>query len=132
MDSKKKLLIFVLFFIIAFIFFRLRVLLFYSDGEMPLLREATGLTIHHFHYGLLIILLASLMLIFWEINGFSVGLIGFGLGAVFDSFIPRLFSFNSVRMTEIAFYEYSFWWTILLFVNVILLSFVFYLWNKKL
>ncbi len=131
MDAWKKILIFILFFIIAFIFFRLRFLLFYSDGELPLLREATGLTVHHFHYGLLIILIAALLLIFYRVNSVSIALMGFGLGTVFDSFISRLFSFGSVRMTEIAVYEYSFWWTILLFINVVLLAMIFYFWRER-
>lgn len=131
MDKGRKLLVFVGFFVLAFVFFRLRVMLFYSDGELPLLRAVTGLTIHHFHYGLIFILIAALMLIFWKVNVFSVGLMGFGLGTVYDSFISRMFSFDSVRVVEIAKYNYSFGLTLLLFGVVVLLAIVFYLAGER-
>ena len=129
MDSRKKLGIFAGFFVLAFVFFRLRVLIFYREGGMPLLRGITGLTIHHLHYGLIFILIASLMLIFWKVNQVSVGLMGFGLGTVYDSFISRLLSFESIRTDEIAKYNHSFGLTLLLFGVVVLFAVVFYLWN---
>lgn len=131
MDSKRKLGVFILFFLFAFIYYRVRVYLSFNDGSVPFLRAITGLTIHHYHFGLLIILIAAMTLIFYRVNSFSVGLMGFGLGAVFDSFIARLMSFNSVRMVEIARYNYSFVFTLGLIVNVIMLSLVFYFWNEK-
>ena len=103
----------------------------YSDVSVSFLRELTRLTIHHYHYGLLIILISALMLIFYEVNGWSVGLMGFGLGSTFDSFISRLFSFSSNRIVEISNYNYSFIFTIIVFINIILLSVIFYLVGRS-
>jgi|TARA_Y100000034_G_scaffold126700_1_gene178323 hypothetical protein len=126
MNPRKKLFVFVVFFLVALVYYRLKVLLVYGDGEVSFLREVTGLTIHHYHYGLIIVLIASLLLIFYRVNGFSVGLMGFGLGSVFDSFVSRLFSVGD-RVREITVYNGSFVLTIIVFVNVVILSFVFYL-----
>jgi len=131
MRKRTSLLIFLLAFVIAFIFWRLSVLFFYSDGRPGVLRSLTGLTFHHYHYGLIFILIAALYLIFKSVDEFSIGLMGFGLGSVYDSFISRLFSFNSSRMTEIAAYDYSFVFTLVLFLDVVLLSGVFYLVGRK-
>jgi len=129
MKNKNKLIVFVSFFLIAFIFFRLKV--FLDKGKISIFRWMTGLSVHHYHYGLVIILIASLMLIFWKINSLSVGLMGFGLGSVFDSFISRLFNFGGNRVIEINRYNYSFELTGLLFGIIVLLSSIFYLWNEK-
>jgi|TARA_B100002003_G_scaffold249897_1_gene287486 hypothetical protein len=130
MNPRKKLLVFVSFFVLAFIYYRLRVLLFYSDGGVSFLRGVTGLTIHHYHYGLIIVLIASLLLVFYRVDGFSVGLMGFGLGSVFDSFVSRLFSVSD-RVREISVYNESFVLTMIVFVNVVLLSLVFYLLEAR-
>ena len=131
MRAKEKLVVFVSLFLIAFIYFRLRVLLFFNGGGVSFIRAVTGLSIHHYHWGLIIILIASLMLIFWKVSFVSVGLMGFGLGSVFDSFVSRLFSFGGNRVLEISKYNYSFGLTCLLFGIIVLLSLIFYLWNDK-
>lgn len=131
MKAKEKLIVFVSLFLIAFIYFRLRVLLFFNGGGVGLLRSVTGLSIHHYHWGLIIILIASMMLIFWEVSFVSVGLMGFGLGSVYDSFISRLFSFGSNRALEISRYNQSFGLTLLLFGIIVFLGCVFSLWNEK-
>jgi hypothetical protein len=130
MDPKKKLLVFVSFFVLALIYYRLKVYLFFNDGEISFSREITGLTIHHYHYGLIIVLIASLLLIFYKVNGFSVGLIGFGLGSVFDSFVSRLFSVSD-RVREISVYNGSFVLTLIIFMDVIFLSCIFYLLRRR-
>ena len=129
MKSRKKLVIFVCFFVLSFIFWRVKVFFNYSNGEVPFLREVTGLTIHHYHYGLLIILIAALLLIFYKVNEWSIAIMAFGLGSVFDSFVSRLFGGNN-RVAEIAVYNDSFLLSILVFVNIILLSIVIYYSEK--
>ena len=131
MRLKKRLLVFVSLFIIAFVFWRLKVLVYHNNGELPFLRAITGLTFHHFHYGLVFILIAALLLIFYKVNSFSVGLMGFGLGTALDSFISRLFSFSSNRSRELSAYDSSFIFTLIMFLDVILLTFVFYFWGKR-
>src|SRR3989344_3308741 len=127
MDRKRRLVVFLSFFVLAFIYWRIRVFLFSGGGEIPFFREITGLTIHHFHYGLIFVLIASLLIIFYKVNFFSVGLMGFGLGSAFDSFVSRLLNFSSVRAKEISSYNASFPFTILVFVNIVLLTIIFYL-----
>jgi hypothetical protein len=131
MNNKKKLVIFILFFVIALLFWRLRVLFFYSDGNLPFLREVTGLTIHHYHYGIFLILVSALLLIFYKRNLFSIGLMGFGIGSVFDSVISGLIKTNTIRGVEITRYNQSLHLTIFLFFIVIMLSIVFYLISEK-
>jgi hypothetical protein len=131
MKLKDRLLVFIGFFAIAFIYFRVRVFFSFNNGEVPLIRQITGLTIHHFHYGLIFILIAALLLIFYKINWTSIGLMGFGLGTTLDSFVSRLFSFSSVRTREVATYNSSFLFTLMLFFDVILLAIVFYYWNER-
>jgi len=79
---------------------------------------------------LIIVLIASLLLVFYRVDGFSVGLMGFGLGSVFDSFVSRLFSVSD-RVREISVYNESFVLTMIVFVNVVLLSLVFYLLEAR-
>jgi len=130
MDLKKRLITLISFFIIAFAFWRLDVFFFYNEGDLPFFRAVTGLTFHHYHYGILIILLASLMLVFFKRGFFSIALMGFGLGSVFDSFVSRLFG-GSNRVKEISTYNFSFTYTLILFIAVILLFFIFYVLAKN-
>ena len=128
---KKRLIIFASFFVLSFIYWRTYVFLFYNSGEISALRQLTGLTIHHADYGLIFILIAALLLIFHKINTFSVGLMGFGLGSVFDSFVSGLFKFNSSRIVEISLYNRGFFFTIFVFINILLLTTIFYFLGKR-
>ncbi len=126
MDMKKRLWIFIGAFIVAFVYWRAKVFFFVGDNDVPWFRAVTGLTVHHFHYGLIFISIASLLLIFVSVNWISVGLMGFGLGTTLDSFVSRMMSFSSVRAQEISTYQSSFPFTVIFFMNIVLLSFVFY------
>ncbi len=128
MKSKDRLLVFVSFFIMSFIFWRLWV--FYDDGEVSFLRGITGLNIHHYHYGMVFVLIALFMFMFYKINKYSVALAGFGFGSFFDGFVSRLVG-TSMRKIEITNYNQAFSSTILVFLIIILLSVVFYFWNEK-
>jgi hypothetical protein len=130
MRALNKFIVFSGFLFLALFFWRLNVLLFYNDGGISLLRELTGLTIHHYHYGLLIVLMASLLIIFFRNGLFSVGLMGFGLGSVFDSFISRLFR-NSGRMGEIINYNNAIIPTTILFFIIVLMAGIFCLMESK-
>ena len=131
MNNKKKLIIFISCFVLAFLFWRLRVFLFYNNGNLPFLRVATGLAIHHYHYGILFILVSALLLIFYKRNYFSVGLMGFGLGSALDSVISGLLKTNTIRGVEIIRYNQGFALTIFLFLIVIILSSIFFLSSKN-
>jgi len=131
MKLRTRLIVFVSAFLITFFYWRVKVFFFVGDDEVPWIREVTGLTIHHFHYGLIFITIASLLLIFFEINWFSVGLMGIGLSTALDSFISRMMNFSSVRANEIATYNNSFIFTLIFFLDVILLAVIFYLIRER-
>ena len=113
--------------IVGFIFWRLKVL--YTGGKISFLRAITGLTIHHYHYGLLILTFFLLLYLFYSKKILFVGFIGLGLGSVLDSFMSRLFSANT-RAQEIFNYNINFWNTILLFGIVLIFACIFYLKRK--
>ena len=132
MNKEKRLKIFILLLLIAFLYWRISVLVFYNDRGMGFLRETTGLNIHHYHYGIIFILIAALIMIFHKINGFSAGVMGFGIGSVADSFISRLLSNGGTRVGEIANYnEVLLLPTFFLFGVIILISIMFYLTGKN-
>jgi len=130
MAKSKNLFVFCVSLLIGLVFWRLYVLVFYLDDKVSYLREITGLTIHHYHYGLLIVLFAALFLIFFRKNYFSIALMGFGLGTVFDSFISRLFKSFS-RSEEIFNYYNVFPYTVLLFIGIIIFAVLFNLAGEK-
>lgn len=130
MDLRNRLIVLISFFIIAFAFWRLEVFFLYNEGNLPFFRAVTGLTFHHYHYGILIILLASLLLVFFKRGFISIALMGFGLGSVFDSFVSRLFG-GSNRVKEISTYNFSFSYTLIVFIAIILLFFIFYVIAKN-
>ena len=130
MNKEKRLKIFILLLLIAFLYWRISVFVFYNYGDMGFLRETTGLNVHHYHYGIIFILIAALIMIFHKINGFSVGVMGFGIGSVADSFISRLLSNGGTRVGEIANYNEVLLPTLFLFGVIILISIMFYLTGK--
>ncbi len=123
-DRIRKLLIFIAFFIFAFIFWRLNVSLFYDEGEVSFFRGLTGLNIHHYHYGILFVLIAFFIFIFFKINNLGISLAGFGFGSFFDGFVSRLLMDGS-RNLEIANYNNAFGASILLFIDIILIGVIF-------
>ena len=130
MKSLNKLIVFLGFLFLALFLWRLEVLLFYSNGGVSFLRALTGLKIHHYHYGLLIVLMSSLLMIFFRNGLFSIGLMGFGLGTVFDSFISGLLE-STGRVVEIVNYNNSFIPTTILFFVIALMASIFCLMEKS-
>lgn len=129
-EKKRYLFLFVVSLLLSFVFWRLWVLLLLGQDRVGLLRGATGLTFHHYHYGLVLILFAALFLIFFRKNSFSVVLMGLGLGSVFDSFVSRLVK-SGTRYEEIFNYHIVFWDTVLLFIVIILLAGFIYRLSEK-
>jgi len=130
MIIKRKLQYFVISLLLALTYWRIEVLLFYNNGEISFLREITNLSIHHYHYGILILTAGLLILLFYQQNKFSVILTGFGLGTILDSFVSRLYPASS-RIQEIANYNEALPSTILLFVIIILLSILCFISKKS-
>ena len=112
---------FSLFLFLPLIFYRLVV--FFRLGEVSLLREFTGLNVHHYHYGVLLVSIGILLLLFYEVSLFSICLTGFGLGAMLDGFISSLFK-STTRAGEIVNYQGALIPTLILFIGVMGLVFV--------
>jgi hypothetical protein len=112
--------------ILPLIFFR--ILVFLKDGRVSFLRHITGLSVHHYHYGIILLTMAVILLIFYKISSLTIILAGLGLGSTLDSFISSLFpSIN--RAQEIVNYNLNLIPTIVLFVGVIFLIII--IQNKK-
>ena len=114
--------------ILAIVFWRASV--FLKGGEVSILREITGLNIHHYTYGIFMIFIAALIFIFYKVEKYSITLMGFGFGSFFDGFISRL-SGGSVRAIEIANYNKDFRLTILLFMILGISTTCVYLFLKE-
>ena len=123
MKEKKRLFLFVVSFILPLIFFRLYV--FVNNGRVSLLRELTGLQIHHSHYGIILTTIAVILILFYEVSVFSVIFAGLGLGTMFDSFISSLFP-SFTRAEEISHYFLNTIPTTFLFLGVISIVMVLY------
>ena len=123
MDPKKKLLVFCFWFMFALVFWR--GLVFFKNGSISVLRASTGFNFHHYHYGILFMLIGSLILIFYMINSLSIGLVSFGLGTILDGSISRLIG-SGIRSREIFLYNQNLLPTLLLFFVVVLIGGCFY------
>ena len=130
MKNEKVFYIFSISFILSLIYWRLRVFWFYNNGRLPNLRALTGLKIHHYHYGLLLLTIAIILLLFLRKNNLSVLLAGFGLGSVLDSLISGMFK-STTRAQEIANYQNNLPYTIILFIMIIFISFIFYIIGRE-
>ncbi len=125
MDKKRTLIIFSLAFIIPILLFRIFVFLLCAKDFCPIAQNITGLSIHHFHFGMLLLLIAVLLLVFFKKNVYTIGLTGLGLGITLDQFIPSLL-LQTERAEEVAVYFDSTIGTIILVCLVLILSFIFY------
>ncbi|MBT4135876.1 hypothetical protein HOD75_05065 [archaeon] len=123
--EKKRLLLFSVSLLLAFVYWRLLVMNFVNLSEVSFLRGITGLNFHHYHYGILVLLLMFLFIMFFKINSFIVVLAGFGFGTYFDGFLSRLFS-SSNRYGELMNYHNNFFSSLIFFICIILVSFIFY------
>jgi|TARA_B100001971_G_C18070032_1_gene472581 hypothetical protein len=118
--NKRRLIIFGISFLIPLIYYRL-LILFLPKNYIPTLRELTSLNLHHLHYGIIIITITILLLLFYKINTFSTILSGLGLGLIVDTFIPSLF-LDTVRENELLVYSQHFTGTIILFGIILILA----------
>ncbi len=125
-----KLMVFSISLIVSLIFWRGWVYLFSGVEKVSFLRGVTGLNIHHYHYGMFLVLIVMLIFIFYRVNNFLIALVGFGFGTYFDGFVSRLFK-SGTRADEIFNYYNNLFPTILLFGVLIVLAFVFYRISEK-
>lgn len=128
MEQKKKLVLFCISMVLAFVFWRVSV--FLRGGKIGILRELTGLNFHHYHYGMLMVFIACIIFIFYKVEKYSLLLAGFGFGTFFDGFVSRIVG-NSSRAIEIANYNSAFGLTIFLFGILVLICLNVYLFFRK-
>lgn len=76
-----------------------------KDFLQTALRDRLGLNLHHAHWGILWILCATISLLFWEKNIFSITLMGFGWGLLIDEICPSLGMPTPGRETELRVYN---------------------------
>ena len=88
MVREKEFWMFSLCFFIPFFFYRIIVLL--RGGEVSVLRGITGYSVHHSHYGILLVLIGVLAFLFVQAREISLVLSGLGLGSILDSFVSSL------------------------------------------
>jgi len=121
----KEIFIFMIFLLIPFIYYRILYYLYRDYFKISALRKKSGLQIHHIHYGIFIILVASFILLFFGKNNYVISLLGLGLGLCLDEFIPALLMpWN--RKVELGAYEKGFISTLILLVVIILILFLIY------
>lgn len=116
--SVRNLVLFCVSLVLPLVIYRTLVFVVYVGRPSPL-RALTGLTVHHLHYGVIILTVAVVMLILWQRGPLSVILAGLGLGLILDEFIPSLL-LQTQRAEEIAAYTRGFVPTIVLFLVLLL------------
>ncbi len=124
----------ILFFIIALVLPHIfyRTILFTREKffDKPILREKTGLKIHHMNYGMTILLISITFLLFTEKNIYITTAMGLGMGLMFDEFIPALLM-KSKRKDEMIVYKKSFKSTLVLFIILVILLIILSLLIKS-
>ena len=91
------------------------------------LRNKSGLNIHHGHWGFLLALLSTWMLVYGFHNYISIGLAGFGWGLMLDEIIPMLNMPSLGRDLELDVYGKSRNSTIIIISLVVVLSVIIFL-----
>ncbi len=91
------------------------------------LRNKSGLNIHHGHWGFLLALLSTWMLVFGFHNYISIGLAGFGWGLMLDEIMPMLNMPSLAEILSLMFMENSRNATIILISLVVVLSVIIFL-----
>ena len=121
MNIKNKLWMFIVSFLFSLLFYRSVV--FLRSGKVSLLRGITGLNIHHSHYGILLLTIAVILLIFNIYPYLAIALAGFGLGSVLDGAISSMFK-SFTRAEEIMNYNNNLLPTLILFIGIVAITFL--------
>jgi hypothetical protein len=119
-----EILLFIAAFIFPFLYYRTLLFLFRKKFDRPYLREKTKLKIHHLHYGMIFLILASFILLFYGKNNYVVFFLGLGLGLMYDEFIPALIM-KSNRKDEMNVYRKALIPTAIMFLVIIALLIIF-------
>jgi hypothetical protein len=127
MEKKEGIVLFIISFCIPLVFYRIYVLL--NQGKVSFLRGLTGLEVHHYHYGIILVTIGILLLVFDKLSKTSVVISGLGLGAMLDGFISSLVPSFS-RAEEIVNYGQNLLGTLVLFLGVVLIALYLFKRNK--
>jgi len=77
-------------FLVGLLWFRILYLMVPGYFNKPFTRTKTKLTVHHLHFGIIFVLIATLILLADTANYFVFIFLGLGLGQIFDLFIASL------------------------------------------
>jgi hypothetical protein len=111
--------IFIIAFILPFIYLRLLFSIYKKTFNKPYLRTKTGLQIHHGHYGVGLIFIAAIILLFLSRDIWVIVLLGLGLGLIIDESISLMLMPGN-RALELDVYSKSFKSTAFLFMVLVL------------
>ena len=130
--NKKNLMLFITSFLVPLVYYRLFFFVIAPPQEIYLspLRKIIGLNVHHLHYGLILLTISILLLLFYKRNIFSTILAGLGLGLSLDVFIPSLFV-KTIRENELLVYSQHLTDTLILFFIVIAMALGVYILERK-
>ncbi|PIP30146.1 hypothetical protein COU12_01965 [Candidatus Jorgensenbacteria bacterium CG10_big_fil_rev_8_21_14_0_10_54_38] len=113
--------LFIIALVVPFVYWRVLFYLAPHVFNKIALRTKTGLQIHHLHYGVVLIFIASLLLLLGGESAYMVVLLGLGLGLVLDEFIASLLMPGD-RPLELEVYGKSLFPTAALFSFIVLLT----------
>ena len=122
----KDLLLFLLFLVLPFLYWRSLFFLNRKTFDKPFTRIKTGLQVHHFHYGVVLVAIASLILVISGKNLYSLGFLGTGLGLILDEFMASL-QMPGNRPLELEIYQRTLWPTSVLFAAFVLMAVALFL-----
>lgn len=118
-----EMLTFVLAFLIAMLWYRILFFAIPTYFKRPFTRSLLKLRWHHLHWGLLLILTGTVLLLLTDKNSVVIILLGAGLGFAMDLFIPSLL-LETDREKELEIYKKSLVPTLALFTAIALLLFI--------
>ena len=110
-----------------FVYQRSKFVLSRSSFDRPVLREKCGLQIHHGHWGVVMAVASSFLMVFGFHNGFTVIMAGLGWGLILDEVIPMLRTPSVGRQIELRVYAHSTRATAVLISCLAIISFVLYI-----
>jgi hypothetical protein len=119
----KKHHLFIIFFFLSLVYYRIGV--YVKNGSVSSLRALTGLKVHHYHYGVLLLTIGVILVLIYGLTKLSSVILGFGLGSTLDGFISSLFS-STNRVEEIINYTNNLVPTTVMFIGIALIIILFY------
>ena len=115
-----EILIFLIAFIAPVLYWRFLFWMARNRFNKPYLRTKTGLQIHHIHYGIILVLAGTLLILFLGKSLWVVGIMGLGLGLILDELVPSLLMPGN-RELELEVYKKSLRGTLVL-ISIIVLA----------